>query len=272
MHINHRLILKTLTLTSLLLLTFTTYAVVNNVSRLQRAYPNQIQSASQQTLIWQDGTKMAVDDGNHHKTQQQTLDAPSLLDQLQTQYVPGIPANTSTFKPSNDAGRVRYESFFKKMYGDSAEEVKTKLTVIYWMPTFFGNKYPLLVTTVNGVDKKLMAVSRELETLAKQHPEYLTYLDNPGGTFDWRVIANTNRLSMHSFGMTLDLNGGVTNYWQWDLQKQHVPISEDAPLTYHNNIPWQIVPIFEKHGFIWGGKWLHYDTMHFEYRPELLMS
>ena len=29
---------------------------------------------------------------------------------------------------------------------------------------------------------------------------------------------------------------------------------------------------FETHGFIWGGKWYHYDTMHFEYRPELLMT
>jgi peptidoglycan LD-endopeptidase CwlK len=28
--------------------------------------------------------------------------------------------------------------------------------------------------------------------------------------------------------------------------------------------------VFEKHGFIWGAKWYHYDTMHFEYRPELL--
>src|SRR5262245_1812136 len=27
---------------------------------------------------------------------------------------------------------------------------------------------------------------------------------------------------------------------------------------------------FEKYGFIWGGHWYHYDTMHFEYRPELL--
>ncbi|NUM57423.1 MAG: M15 family metallopeptidase, partial [Bdellovibrionaceae bacterium] len=26
---------------------------------------------------------------------------------------------------------------------------------------------------------------------------------------------------------------------------------------------------FESEGFIWGGKWNHYDTMHFEYRPEL---
>ncbi|WP_228384801.1 M15 family metallopeptidase [Campylobacter pinnipediorum] len=28
--------------------------------------------------------------------------------------------------------------------------------------------------------------------------------------------------------------------------------------------------IFEKNGFIWGGRWKHFDTMHFEYRPEFL--
>ena len=33
-----------------------------------------------------------------------------------------------------------------------------------------------------------------------------------------------------------------------------------------------LVTVFENHGFIWGGKWRHYDTMHFEYRPELLDS
>jgi D-alanyl-D-alanine carboxypeptidase len=30
------------------------------------------------------------------------------------------------------------------------------------------------------------------------------------------------------------------------------------------------VRIFEKQGFVWGGYWYHFDTMHFEYRPELL--
>jgi hypothetical protein len=35
-------------------------------------------------------------------------------------------------------------------------------------------------------------------------------------------------------------------------------------------MPYEIVDIFEKQGFIWGGKWYHFDTMHFEYRPELL--
>ena len=41
-------------------------------------------------------------------------------------------------------------------------------------------------------------------------------------------------------------------------------------LAYRNRMPKEIVDIFERHGFIWGGKWYHYDTMHFEYRPELL--
>ncbi|WP_372236783.1 M15 family metallopeptidase [Campylobacter pinnipediorum] len=30
-----------------------------------------------------------------------------------------------------------------------------------------------------------------------------------------------------------------------------------------------MVDVFEKNGFIWGGRWKHFDTMHFEYRPEL---
>ncbi|MFM7757478.1 MAG: M15 family metallopeptidase [Crocinitomicaceae bacterium] len=35
-------------------------------------------------------------------------------------------------------------------------------------------------------------------------------------------------------------------------------------------IPLELVEIFERYGFIWGGKWLPYDTMHFEFRPELI--
>ncbi|TMJ49392.1 MAG: M15 family metallopeptidase, partial [Alphaproteobacteria bacterium] len=41
---------------------------------------------------------------------------------------------------------------------------------------------------------------------------------------------------------------------------------------YVSRIPIELVEIFERHGFIWGGKWSHYDTMHFEYRPELVAT
>ena len=46
----------------------------------------------------------------------------------------------------------------------------------------------------------------------------------------------------------------------------------DGRYAYRNRIPWEIVEVFEKHGFVWGGKWYHYDTMHFEYRPEIIAA
>jgi hypothetical protein len=36
-------------------------------------------------------------------------------------------------------------------------------------------------------------------------------------------------------------------------------------------IPLPVVQAFERQGFVWGGKWLFFDTMHFEYRPEILL-
>ena len=91
-------------------------------------------------------------------------------------------------------------------------------------------------------------------------------MKNIGGTFNWRKIAGSDRLSMHSFGITIDINTKYTNYWQWDCKCKN----ENTTLRYKNKIPLKLVQIFEKYGFIWGGNWTHYDTMHFEYRPELL--
>ena len=98
-------------------------------------------------------------------------------------------------------------------------------------------------------------------------PHFHRYVDDPAGTFNWRRIKDTERLSLHSFGIAVDINVEYSNYWKWDD-----PGGERLHLDYVNRIPLEIVEIFEKHGFIWGGKWYHYDTMHFEYRPELLID
>ena len=50
----------------------------------------------------------------------------------------------------------------------------------------------------------------------------------------------------------------ASDYWRWSKS------------GWHNRIQIEIARVFERHGFIWGGRWYHYDTMHFEYRPELL--
>ena len=41
----------------------------------------------------------------------------------------------------------------------------------------------------------------------------------------------------------------------------------------HKEIPPQsVIDIFEDEGFIWGGKWVIWDNMHFEYHPELILE
>jgi len=89
------------------------------------------------------------------------------------------------------------------------------------------------------------------------------YLVPSAGTYNCRRIAGTDRRSMHAYAAAIDINTAHTDYWMWSK-----PV--DGRYPYRNRIPQAIVDVFERHGFIWGGKWYHYDTMHFEYRPELL--
>jgi hypothetical protein len=44
------------------------------------------------------------------------------------------------------------------------------------------------------------------------------------------------------------------------------------PLSERWMPPDIVIDIFEKEGFIWGGKWTVWDNMHFEYRPELILG
>lgn len=227
-----------------------------NVEKLMKAYPAQIIGFENNQIVFKDGSKQTYDDGKT-KTFQEILDNPDIEDQFRFVYKKG--AKKMKLAKNEDPGRIRNLDFFKKIYGNTKAEVEAKLTVINWCRKLVNQK--IKVTTVNGIDKLLVKLSNELD----QHPEYEQYLKNIGGTFEWRSIAGTNRLSMHSFGMTMDINLEKTNYWQWDCKCQN----EDADLGYINKIPLGLVAIFEKYGFIWGGKWYHYDTMHFEYRPEL---
>jgi hypothetical protein len=71
---------------------------------------------------------------------------------------------------------------------------------------------------------------------------------------------------MHSFGIAIDIDADHSDYWRWNRP------GRDGTYPYRNRVPREVVDIFEKHGFIWGGAWYHYDTMHFEYRPELLVG
>jgi hypothetical protein len=228
-----------------------------DVKKLITSYPDFIAGFADNHLLFKDHTKLLWDDGIKNKTYKQLLDNPDIQDMFGQQYTVGLlPPPKKNFDP----GRIRNEPFFLKIYGSTANEVRKNLTDITWCPKQIGQK--ITITRVNGVDKQLIKVSNELD----QHPELKKYLSHIGGTFNWRNIAGTTRHSMHSFGMTIDVNTAYSDYWQWACKCTN----EDVPVNYKNRIPQIIIDTFEKYGFIWGGKWYHYDTMHFEYRPELI--
>lgn len=222
------------------------------------AYPEAIDRIDGNELVWRDGTRMALDDGKGVKTLSAWLERPDIEDMLRFPY----PAGAGPAEPSrgDDPGRARNAAFFDKMYGSCRQgEVKGKLTTIEWLPGKARQR--LEVTTVNGVAKRLEAVSRELEKLPASFDKFLI---PAGGTYNCRPIAGTDRLSAHGYGIAIDIAVRQSDYWRW------APGAASDDVTFRNRIPLEIVHIFERHGFIWGGRWYHYDTMHFEYRPELL--
>jgi len=225
------------------------------VRKLMLSYPNDVIGYKAGFILFADSSKMEFNDGRI-KSASDALNHPDIEDMFNDQYM----IDSSMNIPENDAGRIRNEAFFMKIYGKSKQEVYANLTEIVWCPTLVNQR--ILVNKRNNVSKQFLALSNELD----QHPEFKKYLTHIGGTFNYRKINGTNRLSMHSFGITIDINISESNYWQWDCGCTN----ENGVKGYKNRIPIELVLIFEKHGFIWGGRWKHYDTMHFEYRPELL--
>jgi hypothetical protein len=91
--------------------------------------------------------------------------------------------------------------------------------------------------------------------------------------WNWRDIAATQSRSFHAYGSALDLlprsRGGLETYWLWTARSK--PEWWMTPYNKRLHPPQEVIKAFESFGFIWGGKWLFFDTMHFEYRPEILL-
>jgi hypothetical protein len=234
-------------------------AASGDQARLQalvRAYPDALARIEGADLVWRDGTRMAITDGRPGKSLQEMLRSGSILDQISMVYPGGTAVTVPA--PDEDPGRVRNRAFFDKMYGDCHRgEVAPHLVPVVWLPGTWGRT--VSITSVNGVDQRLAEVSREIDAL----PMALkVYAFPSGGTYNCRAVADTGQPSMHGWGAAIDINPARADSWLWHRG--------DPVAAYTNRIPDEIVAIFEKHGFIWGGRWSHFDTMHFEYRPELL--
>lgn len=227
-------------------------------SRLTAGYAGVVKSVDSKSVVFKDGATLPLDDGAGDKTFNDWLAKPAIKDMFRLPY----PSGTAASAPARDfdPGRARNTLFFTKVYGDCRQnQVAGKLVSVSWLPKKYGRA--IKITSVNGVADKLRAVSAELDQLPAHFNRYLFPI---GGTYVCRSIAGTDALSAHGYGIAIDIAVKPSHYWRWPK------VPADGNVVYRNAIPSEIVSVFEKHGFIWGGRWYHHDTMHFEYRPELL--
>jgi hypothetical protein len=131
-----------------------------------------------------------------------------------------------------------------------------------------------ILTVHERLREPLFRVSRELEFLRKTDPWVASFLRQLGemNGYNYRYVDGTRSRSLHSFGTAIDLiprrPGGGHSYWRWAMNKA----ADWWTIPYAGRWmpPSSFVRAFERQGFVWGGKWFYFDTMHFEYRPEIL--
>lgn len=184
--------------------------------------------------------------------------SPGLIEQLNTR---ALEVRRSNEKPYNIA-------FYDCLY-DGATRRSIEANII--REDYLGKR----VSMHRDMFPKLRNIERKIMKLAETDEEVRAFVENIKSIqgYNWRDITDRPLRSNHSWGIALDILPLGWNrknvYWYWISQFNDewmfVPPSRRwAP-------PDAVIKIFESEGFIWGGKWYLWDTIHFEYRPELLV-
>ena len=161
----------------------------------------------------------------------------------------------------------RNPAFMNALWGMENVDVAEQTVISV---TFLGKKvriHPLVETALKRVEDRILLAAGEV-------PQVGRWVDELGsaGAYVWRDIAGSANRSLHSYGIAIDLQprdyNGKQAYWRW--ARDFYPDWWAIPYSERHPIPEEVVQAFEDNGFIWGGKWLLFDQIHFEYRPELI--
>lgn len=204
-------------------------------------------------LVFKSGRKLIYDD-KKIKNYQQKLHNPDLEDTM-AQIYPLYPINdlmTDDYSP----GRIRSYKLLYEIYGKNEKEIYKNIKQICSQ----GNR--CLFTKKNNGYKYLNYALNEIKRT--KDSKSINLISPINGTYCYRAISGTNRLSPHSFGIAIDVKKHNNDYWKWATREEG--------LARLRQFPQNVVTAFENNYFIWGGKWSHFDILHFEYRPELIIK
>lgn len=224
------------------------------VAALQRAYPDLIYSVSRNTMRLMSNRTIVIDDRRRKDFGERLHDA-DIEDQLWQVYPLG---KCHTGRRANfDPGLIRSQEFLRLAYGINEHQVKRYTTMVDW----FGTQ--VRFSTRNGAADALRRVRDQLMQLPEN---YRGTLKSPERTMEWKTLPDSEQLDVHSFAIAIDLKTEPGDSWR----RLHDGMNRPVYGRFNNRIPPAVVAIFENNGFIWGGKWNHFETTHFEYRPELI--
>lgn len=241
--------------------TETVYSITlkRDVLIMMMAYPSLVTGVTlidgQPYLTLSTGKTLIYDD-HKTKTFDEKISESDLQDMLELAYPLG---EASTLpQDDQDPGRFRVYAFFDELYGATDVDTSANLTKVT-----YGTQ-SLKFSRINGADLALKNVADAIAALTATDTSLKAYCYPSSGTYNYRVISGTSILSMHAYGIAIDLKYNSQDYWQWSD-----PVKAEAR---YENYPKTLVHLMEDHGFIWGGKWAHYDMVHYEYRPEILLK
>lgn len=226
---------------------------------LMLAYPEYITDISCENdnvyIVMKSGKKFIYDD-KKNKTSEEKLSNPDLQDMMEEIY-PLTKTNEIMPKAFNP-GRIRHYGLLNEVYGDSQSAIEKNLCALKYGYTNYQ------FNSKNGANTALENTMKELVPLSKGNPKIGAILYPASGTYNYRLISGTGRLSPHAYGITIDLKSDKRDYWKWS--------SAEKGKSRLCEYPDELVSAFENHNFIWGGKWGYFDILHFEYRPEIILK
>ncbi len=162
----------------------------------------------------------------------------------------------------------RYPGFFNTLWRiDDRASSWARMKTTY----FLGHKLEIHRELLED----LAAVEEDIQALSLTDTEVRRFVASLAGfdAYNWRAIAGTGSMSFHSYGVAVDLlpksYAGKQAYWRWAAA--NFPEWFALPYEKRYHPPEGFIEAFEKHGFVWGGKWVYFDTIHFEYRPEIFI-
>ncbi len=227
---------------------------------LMMAYPQHIKGLEMDEsqkiyVVMQSDSKIIYDDMRSKSYDEKLADA-DLQDMMEMIY----PLNPIRLLSQDcfDPGRIRVYAFLNEVYGCNKSEVEANLESVS-----IGSRI-CPFNGQNGASAALEKAFKDLAQVMKDHPEIYNFAYPTNGTFNYRVIAGTNQLSPHAYAIAIDLKSDPCDYWRWASKEQG-----QSRLDIY---PDELVEAFENNGFIWGGKWAHFDFLHYEYRPELILK